>query len=67
MLNISLSAFQSFDISSDVNYPFSTKPHFLINLFGILVVNFLSSFYMLDINPLSDVGLVKIFSKYVGC
>ena len=29
--------------------------------------NFLSSLYVLDISPLSDVGLVKIFSQSVGC
>jgi hypothetical protein len=29
--------------------------------------NFLSSSYVLDINPLSDIGLVKIFSLYIGC
>jgi hypothetical protein len=29
--------------------------------------NFLSSLYILDINPLSDIGLVKIFSQSVGC
>jgi hypothetical protein len=32
-----------------------------------LVSNFLSSLYILDISPLSDVGLVKIFSQSVGC
>ena len=29
--------------------------------------NFLSSLYILDISPLSDVGLVQIFSQSVGC
>ena len=29
--------------------------------------NFLSSLYILEIRPLSDVGLVKIFSHSVGC
>jgi hypothetical protein len=33
----------------------------LIRLFCFLVINFLSSLYILDISPLSDVGLVKIF------
>jgi hypothetical protein len=27
----------------------------------------LSSLYILDISPLSDVGLVNIFSKSMGC
>ena len=34
--------------------------HFLIGLFGSLQSNFLSSLYILDISPLSDVRLVKI-------
>jgi hypothetical protein len=29
--------------------------------------NFLSSLYVLDISPLSDLGWVKIFSQPVGC
>jgi accessory gene regulator protein AgrB len=29
--------------------------------------NFLSSLYILDISPLSDLGLVKIIFHYVGC
>jgi hypothetical protein len=29
--------------------------------------NFLSSLYILNISPLSDLGLVKIFSQSVGC
>ena len=29
--------------------------------------SFLSSLYILKISPLSDVGLVKIFSQSVGC
>ena len=47
--------------SSVVNSRFSSIPHFLIEIFGFLVINFLSSLYILDISPLSDVGLVKIF------
>jgi hypothetical protein len=39
---------------------FSSIPHFLIGLF-VLVISFLSSLYILDISPLLDVGLVKIF------
>ena len=37
--------------------------YFLIELIDSLESNFLSSFYMLDTSPLSDVGLVKIFSQ----
>ena len=40
---------------------------FFIELFVLLMTNFLSSLYILEIRPLSDVGLVKIFSHYVGC
>ena len=40
----------------------------LFNRFiGSLESNFLSSLYILDIGPLLDVGLVKIFSQSVGC
>ena len=31
------------------------------------MINFLRSLYILEISPLSDVGLVKIFSHSVGC
>ena len=34
-------------------------------MFGSLESNFLSSLYILDINPQLDVGLVKIFSQSV--
>ena len=40
--------------------------HFLIGLFGSLEFNFLSSLYILDIRPLLDLGLVKIFSQSVA-
>ena len=53
--------FSAIQDSSVVNFWFSSIPHFLIGLFGFLVINFLSSLYILDISPLSDVGLVKIF------
>ena len=59
MLNISLGASQSFEIAllrilCLILYPI------LIGLFGSLESN-LSSLYILDISPLSDVMLVKIF------
>jgi hypothetical protein len=38
-------------------------PIFLIVLFDSLQSNFLTSLYVLDISPLSDVSLVKIFSQ----
>ena len=37
-----------------------------MGLFEFLESCFLSSLYMLDISPLSDLGLVKIFSQSVG-
>ena len=59
--------FSAFGYSSCKNSLFNSVPHFLIVLFGSLVSNFLSSLYILDICPLSDVWLVKIFSQFVGC
>ena len=47
--------------SSVENYLFSSVPHFLIGLFGFLESSFLSSLYILDIYPLSDVGSVNLF------
>jgi hypothetical protein len=38
-----------------------------MGLFGFLKSNFLRSFYLLDISPLSTLGLVKFFSQSVGC
>lgn len=38
-----------------------------MGLFGILLSSFLSYLYIVDINPLSNVGLVKIFSHPVVC
>ena len=46
---------------------FSSRLHFFIGLFVLLMTNFLSSLYILEIRPLSDVRLVKIFSHSVGC
>ena len=45
---------------------FSSVPHFLIELIRVLVSSFLSSLYILEIRPLSDEGLVKIFSQSEG-
>jgi hypothetical protein len=52
--------------SSVKNSFFSSILHFLIGLFGFLESILLSSSYILDISPLSDVGLVKTFSQSVG-
>ena len=48
--------------SSVENSLFSSVLHFLIGLFGSLESNFLSSLYLLDISPLLDIELGKIFS-----
>jgi hypothetical protein len=37
-----------------------------MGLFDFLESTFLSSLYILDISPLSDLGLVKILSQSVG-
>jgi hypothetical protein len=47
--------------SSVVKSQFSSIPHFLIGLFSVLMISFLFSFHILDISPLSYVGLVKVF------
>ena len=40
---------------------------FFIRLFVLLMSSLLSSLYILEISPLFDVGLVKIFPHYLGC
>ena len=60
------SYFSTIQYSSVENTFFHSMPHFLIGIFGSLESNFLNSLYILDISPLSDVGLVKIFSQSVG-
>jgi hypothetical protein len=53
--------------SSVENSLFGSVHHFLIGLFGSVKSNFLSPLYIFYIIPLSDVGLVKIFSQTVSC
>ena len=65
MLNISLGTFQTFDIPQLRILCLALSP-ILIGLFGSLESNFLSSLYILNIRPLSDVGLIKIFSQSVA-
>ena len=42
-------------------------PHFLIGLFVFLALNCMSFFYILEINTLSVVSFVIIFSHSEGC
>ena len=46
---------------------FRSSAHFLIVLFGFLVLSCISSLYILDINPLLELLLANIFSHLVGC
>jgi hypothetical protein len=48
------------------NSLFSSVPQYLMGLFEFLEFSFLSCLYILDISPLSDLGLVKIHSQSVG-
>ena len=59
--------FLAFDIPQLRILCLALYPIFLTQLFGSLESIFLSSWYILDISLLSDVGLVKIFSQSVGC
>ena len=62
-----LRCFSVIRYSSIENFLFKSVPHFIIGLFNSLVSSFFSSLYTLDGRPLSDVGLVKIFFRFVGC
>ena len=57
--------FSAIQYSSGEYTFFSSVHHFLIVLFRSLESNCLRSLYILDISPLSDVVLVKIFSQIV--
>jgi hypothetical protein len=65
MLNISLGASLPFYIPQ-LKILYLTLHPILIGLFVSLESNFLSSLYIFDNSPSSDVGLVKIFSQSVG-
>ena len=45
---------------------FRSFAHFLIGLFVFLVLSWMSSLYILEIKPLSDVSLANMFSHMVG-
>jgi hypothetical protein len=65
MLNIFSGASQPFDIPQ-LRILCLALCHFLMGLFGFLESIFLSSLYILDISPFSDLELVKILSQSVG-
>ena len=46
---------------------FSSSAHFLIRLFVILMLSYMSCLYMLGINPLSVIPFANIFSHSLGC
>jgi hypothetical protein len=53
--------------SSCKNSLFNSVFHFLFVLFGLLISNFFSSLYIIDINPLLILELVRIFAHSGGC
>ena len=63
-LFISLLAIRVFSLEKCLDRPFAP---FLIELSVFLMLSCISSLYILEINPLSDVSLEKIFSHSVGC
>ena len=54
-------------MSSLEKYFFKSLSHFLIGLFVFLVLSRMSCLYLLEINPLSVVSFVIIFSHSKGC
>ena len=46
---------------------FRSSAHFLIGLFGWLILSFMSCLYILEINPLSVDPFANIFSHSEGC
>jgi hypothetical protein len=61
-----LGAYQPFSIFQLRILCLALNP-FLIGLFGFQESNFLSSLYILDISPVLNLGLIKMFTQPVGC
>ena len=53
-------------MSSLEKYLFRSFAHFLIGFFIFLVLSHMSSLYILEIRPLSEVSLANMFSHTVG-
>jgi hypothetical protein len=66
MLNFFFRCLSAIQYSSLENSLFSSVLHVLIGLFDFMESIFLSSLYILDMNPLSYLGLIKILFQTVG-
>ena len=64
--NISLSTYGPLEIPLLRILCLVLYPNFIVGVFVSLVSNFLNSLHILDISPLSDVGLGKILSHFIG-
>ena len=67
MMSISLNVFQPFRFVCCEFSVYVCTPLFSTGLFILLMTNFLSPLFILEISPMSNVGLVKIFSHSIGC
>ena len=48
-------------------YLLRSSAHFLIGLFGFLLLNYMSYLCILEIKPLSVASLKNIISQFIGC